>query len=376
MLLASIRWAPFRIAFREPFRTAADSDRPAAAPRYREGVMLEIQDGNGSVGYGEASPLPERGEGTAQEVVQLLTSLASNLLGGDEATALQSLDAHLLHLGGRALACAIETALLDAQGRTEKRPVAALLSESGTAMAAVPVNATIGDPETQSAAAAASRAVAAGFTCVKLKVGAVELQEDLAHVAAVRAAMGRNVRLRLDANGAWSAKEAVQRITALAAFDLEWVEQPTAADDLDALRHVRAAVDVPIAADESVRDLDTARRLVTSHTVDALVLKPISLGGLRRTQAIAALAASAGLHVVITTGVDAGIGTAAALHLAAALSGSLPACGLATASLLADDLLERPLGLDRGAMPLPISGGLGVEPRHGLHHRWHSLASA
>ena len=155
MPLSRIRWAPFRIAFRDPFHTAADADTRVTAPRYREGILLEIRDGDGIVGYGEASPLPERGEGTTRDVAELLGSMPTGLPQLDATTLLKTCETCIAKPGGRALACAMETALLDLRGRSEAMPIAALLAESGTTTPIVPVNATIGDPDIASAASAA-----------------------------------------------------------------------------------------------------------------------------------------------------------------------------------------------------------------------------
>ncbi len=92
-----------------------------------------------------------------------------------------------------------------------------------------------------------------------------------------------------------------------------------------------------------------------------LVVKPMVVGGLRPARRIVELAEEAGVGTIVTTTIDAGVGVAAALHLAATLPEGSPACGLATGSLLADDLIVRPLAVRDGSMLLPDGPGLGVE---------------
>jgi L-alanine-DL-glutamate epimerase-like enolase superfamily enzyme len=179
-------------------------------------------------------------------------------------------------------------------------------------------------------------------------------------VAAVRDAAGYGARLRLDANGAWSVDQAIRTLGALADHDIELVEQPVASADIEALRQVRAASVIPVAADEAVESLATARSVIAAGAADLLVLKPMRLGGLRPTLAVAALAAEAGVRSIVTTTIDTGIGTAAALQAAASLPAGTPACGLATAALLESDLLATPLPVERGVMTLPAGPGLGV----------------
>jgi L-alanine-DL-glutamate epimerase-like enolase superfamily enzyme len=120
---------------------------------------------------------------------------------------------------------------------------------------------------------------------------------------------------------------------------------------------------VPIAADESVRDLGAARVLLDTGAVDALVIKPARVGGLRQARAIIELAAAAGVPVTVSTLFETGVGLAGALHLAATAPGP-QAHGLATAELLASDLLQTPLAIASGRMTVPGTAGLGVELDH------------
>jgi len=239
-------------------------------------------------------------------------------------------------------------------------PLAALLAPGHAAE--VPVNATVGAPGLEDAAAAAKRAVDAGFRTIKLKVGiAGSPSAEVERVAAVRAAVGPDVALRLDANGAWAPDEAVALLRRLAAYDLDLVEQPVPPGDFAGLARVRRAVDVPIAADESATTLDAVRTLLQAEAVDAVVVKPMVAGGPRAARSIIEEATGAGLRAIVTTTIDAGVGIALALHVAATLPAPIPACGLATGSLLATDLLSSPLAITQGRMAVPAGGGLGVE---------------
>src|SRR5690606_14539488 len=214
---------------------------------------------------------------------------------------------------------------------------------------------------TEDAAHDALLAVAAGFSCVKLKVGMeATIEAEVQRVMAVRDAIGPETRLRLDANGAWGSEDnAIATIRALEAHDIELVEQPIPPGKFDALDRVRTAVATPIAADEAVVDYETAEQAIRS--ADAVVLKPMRLGGPSVTRYLAQYAAASGRHVVVTTNIDAGIGAAMALQVAASLLDDGRAHGLATASLLEHDLLRTPLAVERGAIRLPAAPGIGVE---------------
>ncbi len=198
---------------------------------------------------------------------------------------------------------------------------------------------------------AAELVAASGCRTAKVKVAepGVGIGDDTARVAAVRAALGENGKIRVDANGGWSVDEAVTAIGVLAdaAGGLEYVEQPCRS--VDELIAVRARVDVPIAADESIRlatdPLEVARR----GAADIAVIKVAPLAGVRKALDIAA---ECGLPVVVSSAVDTSVGLAAGLALAGALP-SLPyACGLGTASLLTGDVCAHPLVAAGGRLPV------------------------
>jgi len=183
---------------------------------------------------------------------------------------------------------------------------------------------------------------AAGHRDVKVKVGDAG---DVDRVAAVRDAIGPHARLRIDANGAWDIDTAVTRITRMAPYDLELVEQPVAS--IDDLATVRRRVGVPIAADECVRTVDDARRLVA----DALVVKVQPLGGFAATLDIID---AAGLPVVVSSMLETSVGIAAGLALAASLDELPFACGLGAPALdIVDDPLVPVDGVLRVRRPVP-----------------------
>jgi O-succinylbenzoate synthase len=203
---------------------------------------------------------------------------------------------------------------------------------------AVPVNATV-------PAVPAERVpdVLARFDrCTTAKVKVAErgqaLGDDLDRVAAVRAAMGPAARIRVDANGAWDVESATDAITALAAYGLEYAEQPCAAvEELAQLRTTlaRKAIDVPIAADESIRKADDAMRVARLGAADIVVVKVAPLGGVARALDIVG---ECGLPAVVSSALDTSVGIAAGVALAAALPALDHACGLGTVGLFERDV--------------------------------------
>ena len=346
MKVAKLSWTAFRLPLRSPFQTASGE------MSHREGLILQLTSDDGIVGLGEASPHPAASAGALQKLTNALAEIAPGLLG---------IEVERLEIDAPPpLASAIDTAACDAMARARGISIARLLCERP--LDRVPVNATVAARRTADAAGLAAAAREAGFTCVKLKVGiAASPKEERGRVAAVRAALGPNVALRIDANGAWQPEQAITTIQALAPFDLELVEQPIAPGQLAEMARVRAAVAVAIGADEDVTSVESARRVLAADAADALALKPMTCGGLRPAREIATLADEAGVAVIVTTTIDSGVGTAAALQLAATLPENGPACGLATGSLLMDDLVAAPLSARNGWLDVASGPGLGVE---------------
>jgi L-alanine-DL-glutamate epimerase-like enolase superfamily enzyme len=240
---------------------------------------------------------------------------------------------------------AVDLALWDRAARRDGVPVAALLTDRPAP--AVPVNATIAAEDRAGAAGAAAEAARAGFGCVKVKVG---IGDDAGRVAAVRAAAGPEVDLRLDANGAWSVEEALAAIDALAPAGLELVEEPV--HGIAALRQVRRAVPVRIAMDETA----AVPGALMSAATDAVCLKLSRCGGISGLLAAAELVRATGAEPYVASTFDGPLGIAAAVHAAAALA-PLPACGLATLALF-EDVDPGPLAVAGGAIPVPPGPGL------------------
>ncbi len=222
----------------------------------------------------------------------------------------------------------------------------------------------------EAAAAAAARAVEAGFRTLKIKAAPDDTTATLvARVAAVRAVAGDEVALRLDVNGTWALEEAVERLRALAGFALAYVEQPLHPKDLAGAAALRGQAGMRVAADEAIDSVDGARAVLAAGAADVLVVKPARVGGPVPVTEIALLAADLGVPVVVSSMFETGVGLAVALACAATLPDvpGWPAMerdhGLATADLLEDDLIVAPFVVTDGRMQAPFGsgcGGLGV----------------
>ncbi|GHS85613.1 o-succinylbenzoate synthase [Actinomycetota bacterium] len=223
----------------------------------------------------------------------------------------------------------------------------------------IPVNVTVPAVDAE----AAHRIVRASGGCRTAKVKVAEpgqgLAEEVARLEAVRDALGPDGAIRVDANAGWDVETAVQRLRLLdrAAGGLEYAEQPVAS--VADLAAVRRAVDVPIAADESIRRAQDPLAVVRAEAADVVVLKVQPLGGVR---ACLALAEQVGLPVVVSSALETSVGLAAGIALAAALPELPYACGLATAQLLTADVVSRSLLPVDGAIPVDLAREVVPEP--------------
>jgi O-succinylbenzoate synthase len=210
----------------------------------------------------------------------------------------------------------------------------------------VPVNVTVPavGPERAFEIVAAS-----GCRTAKVKVaepGQAEA-EDVDRVAAVRDALGSGGRIRVDANGGWDVPVAARMLRELGRYSLEYAEQPCAT--LEELAALRRLVDIPVAADESIRKAEDPLRVRAAGAADIVMVKVQPLGGVRPALRVAE---ACGLPVVVSSAVDSSVGLAAGVALAAALPELPYACGLATMSLLAGDVTGEPLTERGGELPV------------------------
>lgn len=317
----------------------------------REGflVFVEIE---GTRGVGEATPLPGWTESleTCQDALDRARRTVETD-GWDAALAtLTDADAPAARHG-------LVLALCDARSRAAGVPLYRYLDGGHTER--VPANATVGDGGVEATVDEAIEAVGQGFSTLKIKVGAREVAEDVDRIDAVRNAVGNDVALRADANGAWRREEARTALDGFAGLDVAFVEQSLAADDLAGHAALRGGL-VGIALDEALAE-HSVGTVLDANAADVLVVKPMVLGGPDRARGAALRAREAGLDAVITTTIDGALARAGAVHVVASLADP-PACGLATADRLAEDLVSDPAPITAGEAHVPQEPGNVSDP--------------
>lgn len=339
----------FRLPLRTPLATA-HGGRTAV-----EGLLLRVRDGEGRVGLGEVTPCPGFGTESLPEAAEALGAVRM----ARAPASLEDIGQATVQLGARPAARAgVELALLDLLARTRGVPLCRLLGAPGAGP--VGVNALLGATSAAELAEQGRAAVDAGFRTLKVKVGTLPAEEDAARLAALRSAVGAQVRLRVDANAGWSEPEARRRLAQLARSGLEYAEQPVAAPDVAALRRLRAVA--PVAADEALGRPGGAEAVLDGElgpAADVLILKLPVLGGILPALRLAGRARARGLEVVLTSALDGAVLRAAGAHLALAL-GNGKDHGLATGVLLVED--PGAYRLSDGLLHVPDLPGLGIAP--------------
>ena len=334
-------------ALRAPFAAAH------GAVEHRDLLVLQLHDrASGLRGLGEAAPLESYDGVSMPAVIDALRDCMDVLKPFRAAMAIDpdQRAALLAECERRAVlpqaVAAIDLALWDLAGRAAGKPIWQLLDPHAMPPAAIDVNYTITAPDRAGAATEAARARELGFGTVKLKVGT---GDDAGRVAAVRAAAGPEMRIRLDANGAWEVEQAVRWLEVLAPAGIELCEEPV--HGIAALAHVAQHSPVPVAIDESSNDPAT----FGTRQARAICLK-ISRGGITGVLRQARRARELGYAVYLASTLDGPLGIAAALHAATVIEPDY-ACGLATLPLF--DGRPDPLPVKRGAIAPPTDPGLG-----------------
>jgi L-alanine-DL-glutamate epimerase-like enolase superfamily enzyme len=302
-----------RVAFRltEPYRIAGRSMSDAV------NVVLKVVTGDGRTGYGCAAPSASVTGESPDEALRVLDQIIIPLLREGDANDPPGLGNHALRLapGAPAARAALDMALLDLQARRAEVPLARLL---GQRRRALPTSITLGiSSDIDHVIDRARDHIATGFRILKLKIGE-DWQADARLIHALRAALGREIVLRVDANQGYSEADAGRFLGAVSDCAVELLEQPTKAADLDALLRLERRGSVPIMADESLKNETDAERIRAAGGPSLVNIKLMKSGGIIPAMSIAAITARAGLGAMIGCNDESRISIAAALHFALA----------------------------------------------------------
>jgi L-alanine-DL-glutamate epimerase-like enolase superfamily enzyme len=358
-------WCPRRPAFGGASRTALGQ---AAVSDY---TIVFVDTDVGITGIGEVSSVFKRRGALLRH--DLDHALTPAVVGEDPfriAYLVQKMDAALD--GVEEAKAGIEMALWDLVGKVLNTPVYNLLG--GKVRDRIPLSYSVpfGDPE-QMAEFACER-VREGHRTIKVKVGNDDAT-DIAAVRRVREAIGPDIKLRVDGNMAWpNAKHAIQMIRAIEPCNLELVEQPLPAHDLDGMAEVRREIGVKLMADESIRTPRDAMAVIRRGAADIANVYVTEAGGLLAAARIFAMCEAASIPCMIGSMPELGIGTAAQIHLGVAMTNLGPDSDTCGVLYHAEDLLTHPLRIEGGFAYPPEGPGLGIDIDMDVLERWRGNA--
>jgi len=353
MKITAIETKRLSSALKTPFQTAL------RRVELLEDLVVLIHTDAGIIGYGEGAPTPViTGEtmGTMQAVIDYLTPY----LIGREIEDFETLIDIVQHriLKNTTAKSALEIALFDLKAKSQSLPLFEML---GGVQKEFETDLTISLGETQKMVADACLAVALGYTILKLKVGD-GVNNDIERIEAIQQAVGKEIILRLDANQGWSAKESVEILTRLESrgVELELVEQPVKADDIDGFRYIKERVKTLLLADESVFTLDDARRLLDLQAVDLINIKLAKCGGISNALKLADIADEYGVKCMLGCMLEGPISVGAGVHVASAKANVITMLDLDAVSLCQNNPVEGGVIFDESKILIPDRLGLGV----------------
>ena len=326
-------------------------------------VIVEVHTDEGLTGLGEVSCTPVwTGEDFVMARRALEQYFGPALLGCDPREIQACTQVMRRALAGSPFVLAsLEMALWDLLGKSTGVPLHTLLG--GAVRESVGTKFSISGAEPEKAAEIADWAVTAGFRAMKVKVGFDDVSDD-ARVGAVRAAIGPDVTLGIDANCAWSPRRAIQNIRRLAdRHAIAYAEQPVTQNGVQAMAEVRAAVQVPIVADESVFTAQDAGQLLRGHAADILSVYVGKGGGIGAAIRIGHVAEAFSATCTIGSNLEMGIATAAQIHLGLAMPSVAPdvvGCDILSPFLYEGTILTDSLPVVPGRAVAPKGPGLGV----------------
>jgi muconate cycloisomerase len=351
--LRTLTAIPVSVPLRKPVKMAGSTLVAA------DNVIVRVEDETGAVGWGESASAPMMNGETQPGMIAAIRHMAERLTGAEVTSveAIPELIHPTIHFNPGAKA-AVEIALLDLVGQRTARPLHDLLG--GKLRDRAPALVFIAGGTLDEEVAEARRLVAEGVVALKVKIGILGVEADLARCRAIRAAAGPGIRISADANMGLSRDEALAFCARAADTGIDFVEQPVAEEDLETMADCARASGVPIGADEGFHSIEQIRRHHARGAAAGGSLKTIKLGGALAVMQAGRLMQSLGMHVNLAgKTAETAIASAAIAHLAVALP-QVDWDTSMTAPYLAADIVADPVTIRSGHIVPPDGPGLGV----------------
>jgi len=336
-----LTYSPYILRLKKPFTTSKSTIIE------RKGFIIRIKNQYGLEGIGDSCPFPDFGSESFEEAESTIKKLKLNLKI-DFNNFQESLNSDLADFEKTpALRHGIEQAVLNLICKEKLTTINSLLKIK--LKNEIEVNAAIGFNSVAESTMIAREFINQEFKTLKIKCGRDDFNEELECLKGIRNETGDEIKLRIDVNGKWNINQAIHNLKAMESLELEYAEQPVS--NLTEMKELKKNCQILIAADESVRTKDDAKKIINEKAADVLILKPMMIGGLLPTLEIIDLAQKNKVECVVTSSFESAIGRTNAV-IAASYTHNNMAHGLAVNNFFTNDLIEDPFPVHAGKIKL------------------------
>ncbi len=361
MKITDIRIGEISVPLKTPFKTALRTVNSV------EDIIVEIHTDTGHVGYGEAPPTGVITGDTKGAIIGALKEhIIKSIIGMD----IENFEDIMLKLDKSVIKnssakAAVDIALYDLYGQLYNAPLYKLLGGHRKEII-TDITISVNDPEEM--ARDSIDAINRGFETLKIKVGK-DAARDIERMKAIRKAVGYDVKLRIDANQGWKPKEAVKALRKMEdeGLDIEFVEQPVVAHDIDGMKYVTDNISIPVLADEAVFSPEDALTILQKRAADFVNIKLMKTGGLHNALKICSVAEIYGVECMIGCMLEAKVSVNAAVHLAAAKS-IITKIDLDGPVLCSEDPVDGGAVFNEYKITLNDDPGLGIKKINGIRY--------
>lgn len=327
MNIIDLKYQPYNLRLSTAFATSKSTISE------RKGFVISLKSSSDKVGIGDVAPFPEFGSETYEQAENKIDNLKFELRIEKE-----NIQESLKNILGDfnsfpSLRHGLEQAIINLLCNEYESSVSQLLNIKLNRK--VNVNAVIGFLDPEEAASRSLKFIEDGFQTIKVKTGRNNFDDDLKTLILIRNTVGDKINIRIDINGKWSLNEAEKYLRRLEKLSIEFAEQPV--NSIQEFIELKQRTSIPLAADESIRNLESAERFISSNAIDFVILKPMMLGGVIPTLEIIELAEKNNITPIVTSSFESSIGRANAVIAASACKSEI-AHGLAVSHYFENDL--------------------------------------
>lgn len=320
MIVRKFESVPFKIKLKKPFKNSI------VEISNRQGFILKITDEIGNIGYGEISPLPGTSEETFESIIPIVEELKRKIIGSElDSDIFQSLEKYPSTQFGISQALHSIFTLRDG------------FNPNWNINSTVLVNGIIGMMPKSEAMNKVEKLTAVGFKTIKIKVGREKIEDDINIIKSISQNFSSDIKYRLDANGKWDADKTLYAVEHLENTNVEYLEQPV--KSTDELIELSKISNIPIAADESIRNSDDVKKMLAESNIQYIVLKPSIMGSITETINLINMIEAANRNVIISSAFESSIGRSALIFLASLVQND-SAHGLAVGSYFSNDIAK------------------------------------